>query len=159
MALQHAKVWNINQQAIYFATAGVADLPTTADFFNVGDWVININPTMATGEPAAWVVTTVASGTTPSFSPFSRSLQVKTAGSAYTVSTNTDRVVLAGAVTITLPAATAWPKGQDIAFSCLTSSTTITPASGNIGGNASVTLTTGQYGRWVGDGTNYWQIG
>ena len=158
MALQQAKVWNINQQAVYFVTAGAADLPSTADFFNVGDWVVNTNPTMAAGDPILWVVTTVASGVTPTFSVLSRSPQVYTAGSAYTASTSS-KTILAGAVTITLPAATTWPAGQEVAIRSLTSSTTVTPVSGNVNGVASLTLTAGQYARLIGDGTAYWQIG
>ena len=60
---------------------------------NVGDWVININATMAAGEPVGWVVTTVASGVTPTFSAWGRSNQLKTAGSAYTASTS-DKIPL-----------------------------------------------------------------
>ena len=158
MALLASKMVNVNQQSVYFVTAGVGDLPTTADFFNVGDWVININATMAAGEPVGWVVTTVASGVTPTFSAWGRSNQLKTAGSAYTASTS-DKVILAGAVTITIPAATSWPTGSEIAFRCLTSSTTVTPVSGNLNGVTSLTLTAGQYARLTGDGTGYYQIG
>jgi hypothetical protein len=70
MALQEAKAVNINQQQIFFVTNGQADLPSAASFFDVGDWVVNIQPTIVAGTPVAWVVTSVgASGQAPVFQP------------------------------------------------------------------------------------------
>ena len=66
MAFLDGKVWNLNRQGQYYVTVGASDLPTTADFFNVGDWVVNINPTIALGDPSLWQVTSI-SGTTPTF--------------------------------------------------------------------------------------------
>jgi hypothetical protein len=66
MAFLEAKTWNVNRQAVYYATNGVADIPSTGDFFNVGDWIVNINPTMAVGDVLAWVCSAV-SGNTPTF--------------------------------------------------------------------------------------------
>jgi hypothetical protein len=108
MALLEAKVWNVNRQAVYFVTNGVADIPSTGDFFQVGDQVININPTMATGDVLAWICTAV-SGNTPTFTAQTYVGAVKgvtTLASSTTVST-TASTVLANATsagfTVTMP--------------------------------------------------------
>ena len=108
MALQEAKTFNINRQSVYYVTAGVADIPTTGDVFNVGDWVVNINPTMAVGDVLTWVCS-AASGNTPTFTAMSYVGAVKgvlVATSSTTIST-TVGTVLANATsagfTITLP--------------------------------------------------------
>jgi hypothetical protein len=110
MAFQEAKTVNINQQAVYFVTAGAADLPTTGDFFDVGDWVVNLNPTIALGDPVAWVVTSLgAANNAPTFSPFAyTSPRNVTTVTASTTLTTSVRTVLANATsagfTLTLPA-------------------------------------------------------
>jgi hypothetical protein len=266
MAFLEAKVWNVNRQAVYFVTNGVADVPSTGDFFQVGDQIININPTMATGDVLAWVCTAV-SGNTPTFTaqtyvgavkgvttltssttvsttastvlanatsagftvtmptmgtssgqayagysvaivksdssanpvtvvPVGTSTlnglssvvlysqyesvdyratgtangvwyktaqdgnrALRTVGAPVTISTSDQVVISTTAGTISLVAATAWPVGQVVAFRPQGVTVTITPASGNINGAASLTQTTGQFVQITGDGSNYFVIG
>lgn len=108
MAFQEAKTWDINQHSTFYVTGGVGDLPTTADFINVGDWVVNINPTMAVGDVLTWVCSSV-SGVTPSFTAVSYAgavKGVKTATAATTVSTTASTVLVdatSAGFTLTLP--------------------------------------------------------
>jgi len=109
MAFLDSKTWNANRQAIYYVTAGASDLPTTGDYFNISDWVVNLNPTMAVGDPVLWVVTSLGTGNNaPTFTAISyagpRNLTTVTAST--TLST-VYKTVLANAssagFTITLP--------------------------------------------------------
>ena len=109
MAFLDAKTWNVNRQAVYYVTAGVADLPSTGDFFQVGDQVININPTMATGDVLAWVCTAV-SGNTPTFTAQTYVGAVKgvaaAVAAATTISTTASTVLVdatSAGFTVTLP--------------------------------------------------------
>ena len=157
MALQQAKTWNINQQAVYYATAGVSDIPTTATFFAVGDWIVNTNPSMAVGDPAIWVCTSI-SGATPTFTALSyvgTVRGVQTATASVTVAT-TAGTVLANAAsagfTITLPtmgtSAGQAAAGYSLAIiksDATTNPVTIVPVSSSTIDGASSIILTSQY--------------
>ena len=162
MALQEAKVSMIGQFNIFFVTAGAADLPAAADFFDIGDWVINLSPSIASGDPAAWVCTGLgAANNAPTFNAIAYSTPqalTRTATASTTVTT-ADRTVLAGAGTVTLPAATAWPANVSVTIKATASSVTITPVSGQINGATSQTLAAQAFSRVIATGGAYYQVG
>ena len=138
MAWLESKAWDVNQHAVYFVTAGSTDLPTTCDFLNVGDWVVNVNPSMAVGDPAVWVVTSI-SGVTPTFTAFANvgSNPVSTVTANTTVATSA-KTLLANAVSagfkITLPAIATANKGfapRIIKSDTSTNPVTVTPSGAN----------------------------
>ena len=140
MAFLDPRVSQAGQQTIYFVTTGASDLPTTGDFFKIGDWVVNLNQTVAVGDPAYWVVTSLGTGSNaPTFTAggYVGSNPINTLTTSTTITTSY-RTVLANATSagfkITLPSAAAANKGFStiiIKSDTTTNMVTVTPAGSN----------------------------
>lgn len=70
-----------------------------------------------------------------------------------------DRYAIVGLGAITIPAAAGWVIGRPLTIGATASSVTITPASGNIGSLAAVTLTQNQFATIISDGTSLFRVG
>lgn len=140
---------------VYAAPNGASDLPTVGGAFSVGDIVINFNP--SSDAVAFWQCT--AASPAPAFKEMGAGNQLRSVASPATITATDGIVVLTTAGTSSLPAATAWPAGQVVTVKNASGGTvTLTPASGTIDGNASITLATLAQASIVGTGTAYYRI-
>lgn len=140
---------------MYAAPNGASDLPTTGGAFVVGDIVVNFNP--STNAVAMWQCTQASPN--PLWEEMGAGTQIRTVASPTTITSADGIVVLTSAGTETLPAAAAWPAGQQVLIkNASAGNVTLTPTSGTIDGNASLTLATYTQAGITSNGTNYYRI-
>lgn len=156
MALLDFSQQILGQVKVYGAPVGASDLPTAADFFNLGDIVLNIGS--SNGEPLFWTVTNLNPLT------FSAAGQVgftsmRTAAGATTITPTDSIVFVSAAATVTLQAPTTMPVGGQVIIKNTSAGVvTLSPVSGNIDGAATVTIAAQGADHVLSTGLTYWTL-